>query len=788
MRRGRKNEILACALGLSLLCPPGAGAILDEAIEREPTDVSRDRTWDPARDLSWETALPPTAALPSVGERIDVAALLNAMQVEIELARQSVDERREALSLSNADGTDDPTQDFETSTSAAFAGRLAAMVAKTVLQGAKQQATGMAFNEVLGSFGFGGDEQRALSQIQQSLERLEEQMLEVLDGIKDILDAQSWSDFLMAQNEVGIRAGEIHAYMRDYVAWHDTGFEPDEQYVREIALLTFSAIGQLNGALLDETAGAVTLLTKAASVNHVVSDLNEYWSSLAYYRDVYTAVYAEALMLLAALEPHDPSGSVAQRLYTSEILAIQTIEDLNRAMGVPIFQSPASQYIHVQGEDWIFSDGGRPTFPRESWERLENRNPIEKHLNAIRDKFHANSHGVSNLEEYLDQMNLRKGFDFLDTFQVYSFLNGFHLFYQARHDIVEVKGNNLSTRRVNDGPAWSEFQYKDAYSRAAQDSLLAKWIRQMGPPQAQVMEVELNSAGRAAWFEEDWIESMVVGVKGLEIDSFPEFHAVQLTIDEPFADYPRLQIRDAETGTVFASVVESQPFMSVEIPPNGQSERLILIQQGQNTNGRFYPRAESAFVIDGTHDVLVRINDSAPNLSIYAEGDGSVTVHDASGELLCEKVGTCSVDYPWGEDVVITAVPGPLSKLSHWDGSCEAVEGEPNQCRFTHNVGDRSVTAHFDDAPVVYVTVEIDDAGTQYGVVHADGSFVCGMWEKSPCEVPFAEGRGEVTLTAHPSTVEAEFTGWSGACSGTGSCKIDPDEVDEAVRAHFEVW
>ena len=87
-----------------------------------------------------------------------------------------------------------------------------------------------------------------------------------------------------------------------------------------------------------------------------------------------------------------------------------------------------------------------------------------------------------------------------------------------------------------------------------------------------------------------------------------------------------------------------------------------------------------------------------------------------------------------------------------------------------------SVAANFQAIPHA-LTVDKSGAGTGT-VTSAPSGIACG----SVCSAAFAAG-ATVTLTATP-TASSTFTGWSGACSGTGTCIVAMDAA-KAVTANF---
>src|SRR5208337_4679198 len=85
----------------------------------------------------------------------------------------------------------------------------------------------------------------------------------------------------------------------------------------------------------------------------------------------------------------------------------------------------------------------------------------------------------------------------------------------------------------------------------------------------------------------------------------------------------------------------------------------------------------------------------------------------------------------------------------------------------------QNVTATF--TPVYLLAVSKAGSGT---VTSTDGNINCG----SACSYTYLSGTS-VTLTATPASGWA-FTGWSGACTGTGTCMVNMTQ-DQSVSATF---
>jgi len=108
-----------------------------------------------------------------------------------------------------------------------------------------------------------------------------------------------------------------------------------------------------------------------------------------------------------------------------------------------------------------------------------------------------------------------------------------------------------------------------------------------------------------------------------------------------------------------------------------------------------------------------------------------------------------------------------------WGGACTGTD----PCVVTMDQA-RSVTATFEVGSfVLSVAKDGDGAGT---VTSSPAGIDCGV----DCSESYAFNT-PVTLTATPLSVSFAFTGWSGDCTGTGSCNVTMSEA-RSVTATFD--
>lgn len=153
-------------------------------------------------------------------------------------------------------------------------------------------------------------------------------------------------------------------------------------------------------------------------------------------------------------------------------------------------------------------------------------------------------------------------------------------------------------------------------------------------------------------------------------------------------------------------------------------------------------------------------------------GSGSVT-SDPEG-IDCGS--TCTATFAPGAEVSLTAQPASGSLFSGWSGACSGTEP---YCTVTMNQAS-AVTANFAlESTTPQFTLTVTKAGSGTGTVTSTPSGIaCG----SDCSEGFAQGT-TVTLAATPASGSV-FTGWSGACSGTGACQVTMNQAHN-VTATF---
>jgi photosystem II stability/assembly factor-like uncharacterized protein len=141
-------------------------------------------------------------------------------------------------------------------------------------------------------------------------------------------------------------------------------------------------------------------------------------------------------------------------------------------------------------------------------------------------------------------------------------------------------------------------------------------------------------------------------------------------------------------------------------------------------------------------------------LTVYTSGNGTVTSTD--GFISCP--GTCSHTYPANTQVTLNATPASGWTFNGWNGACSGT----GSCHLTMNQ-DQSVTATFIPPGFYQLMVSTSGNGT---VTSTDGFISC----PGTCYHTYPANT-QVTLNASPAQGWS-FSGWTGACSGTGSCTV----------------
>ena len=149
-------------------------------------------------------------------------------------------------------------------------------------------------------------------------------------------------------------------------------------------------------------------------------------------------------------------------------------------------------------------------------------------------------------------------------------------------------------------------------------------------------------------------------------------------------------------------------------------------------------------------------------LTVATSGSGTVTSTD--GDINCGSA--CNYSYASGTSVTLNASAASGWTFSGWSGACSGT----GSCVVAMTQA-QSATATF--VQITYaLTVSTSGSGT---VTSTDGDISCG----SSCNHSYTSGTS-VTLNASAASGWT-FSGWSGACSGTGSCAITMTQAQSAT-------
>jgi len=151
-------------------------------------------------------------------------------------------------------------------------------------------------------------------------------------------------------------------------------------------------------------------------------------------------------------------------------------------------------------------------------------------------------------------------------------------------------------------------------------------------------------------------------------------------------------------------------------------------------------------------------------LTVTRNGTGTGTVTSNTGGINCGTACSANIASTTpATQVILTAAVASGSTFAGWSGACT---GTALVCTVTMSQA-RNVTATFNSTGGTTFPLSVTKAGTGAGAVTSSpGGISCG----TTCGANYTTGTS-VTLTAAATTGSA-FGGWSGACSGTGTCVL----------------
>lgn len=152
----------------------------------------------------------------------------------------------------------------------------------------------------------------------------------------------------------------------------------------------------------------------------------------------------------------------------------------------------------------------------------------------------------------------------------------------------------------------------------------------------------------------------------------------------------------------------------------------------------------------------------------------------AGGTVISSPAGincgaTCSYAFNGGQSVALTPTPANGYYFSSWSGACSGSEA----CTVTMDAA-KTVNANFTAIPVGHSVLSVTKTGLG-SVTSAPVGINCS----GTCNATFANGT-IVTLTAAPVT-GYYFSGWTGACTGQGTCKLNIDGNRSAAATFTQI-
>ena len=192
---------------------------------------------------------------------------------------------------------------------------------------------------------------------------------------------------------------------------------------------------------------------------------------------------------------------------------------------------------------------------------------------------------------------------------------------------------------------------------------------------------------------------------------------------------------------------------------------------------------------DGAFGFEPRFELASHSLTVAGQGTGAGRVTSTPAGIDCSfnvpgVPADCEEHYAHETTVALTASPDEGSRFVEWGGACTG----SGPCNVTMDAA-RAVTATFERT---HFSLTIHGGGNGNGRVRSqDEAIDCiiylGKATDGTCSADYAAGT-EVQLAVSFDDSENEFTGWSGACTGSEShtCVV-PMTKDQEVTASFDL-
>jgi hypothetical protein len=164
-------------------------------------------------------------------------------------------------------------------------------------------------------------------------------------------------------------------------------------------------------------------------------------------------------------------------------------------------------------------------------------------------------------------------------------------------------------------------------------------------------------------------------------------------------------------------------------------------------------------------------------LKVKKIGSGTGKVESTSPVSPKISCGTeCEKEFDEGTKVTLTQSADPGSEFVEWSGACTG----SGACEVTMSAA-KEVTAKFNLKATPKFTLKVKKTGSGAGTVTSTPAGIsCG----ATCSAEYESGK--VVELKQSAEAGSEFSGWSGACTGSGACKVTMSSAKE-VTAEFKL-